>query len=102
VVLQATASAWADALSLTSRTVRTQIIQFQFPHGTAFFGPVTGRLPGDVDAPAQLRAHVVIPKNACSGSRFRPVLYTGPKSVGKKGEPADANSRRGIPARPAC
>jgi hypothetical protein len=38
------------ALSLTGRDVGTPIIQFQPPHGTAFFGPVISRVPGDQDA----------------------------------------------------
>ncbi|MGO8882426.1 MAG: hypothetical protein ACLQDY_02510 [Streptosporangiaceae bacterium] len=38
------------ALSLTGRDVGTPIIQFQPPHGVAFFGPVISRVPGDQDA----------------------------------------------------
>jgi hypothetical protein len=38
------------ALSLTGKDVGTPIIQFRPPHGTAFFGPVISRLPGDEDA----------------------------------------------------
>jgi hypothetical protein len=46
------------ALSLTGRDVGTPIIQFQPPHGVAFFGPVISRLPGDDDA-LRLWDHVV-------------------------------------------
>ena len=41
------------ALSLTGRDVGTPIIQFQPPHGVAFFGPVISRLPGDFPARSQ-------------------------------------------------
>ena len=47
-----------QALSLTGRDVGTPIIQFQPPHGVAFFGPVISRLPGDDDA-LRLWDHVV-------------------------------------------
>jgi 2-hydroxychromene-2-carboxylate isomerase len=46
------------ALSLTGKDVGTPIIEFQPPHGTAFFGPVISRLPGDEDA-VRLWDHVV-------------------------------------------
>lgn len=47
-----------EALALTGRDVGTPIIHFQPPHGTAFFGPVISRLPGEEDA-ARLWDHVV-------------------------------------------
>ena len=46
------------ALSLTGKDVGTPIIHFQPPAGTAFFGPVISRLPGDHDA-VRLWDHVV-------------------------------------------
>jgi 2-hydroxychromene-2-carboxylate isomerase len=47
-----------QALSLTGRDVGTPIIQFQPPHGVAFFGPVISRLPSADDA-LRLWDHVV-------------------------------------------
>jgi 2-hydroxychromene-2-carboxylate isomerase len=47
-----------EALSLTGKDVGTPIIHFGPPAGTAFFGPVISRLPGDEDA-ARLWDHVV-------------------------------------------
>ncbi len=47
-----------EALSLTGRDVGTPIIHFGPPGGTAFFGPVISRLPGDEDA-VRLWDHVV-------------------------------------------
>ncbi|PRX50908.1 2-hydroxychromene-2-carboxylate isomerase [Prauserella shujinwangii] len=47
-----------EALSLTGKDVGTPIIHFGPPHGTAFFGPVISRLPGDEDA-LRLWDHVV-------------------------------------------
>ena len=46
------------ALSLTGRDVGTPIIQFQPPHGIAFFGPLISRLPSGDDA-VRLWDHVV-------------------------------------------
>jgi hypothetical protein len=34
-----------EALALTGKDVGTPIMQFQPPHGVAFFGPVISRLP---------------------------------------------------------
>ncbi|TNC24207.1 mycothiol-dependent nitroreductase Rv2466c family protein [Amycolatopsis alkalitolerans] len=39
-----------EALSLTGKDVGTPIIHFGPPEGTAFFGPVISRLPGDEEA----------------------------------------------------
>ncbi|PXY22883.1 hypothetical protein BAY60_19765 [Prauserella muralis] len=47
-----------EALSLTGKDVGTPIIHFGPPEGTAFFGPVISRLPGDDDA-VRLWDHVV-------------------------------------------
>jgi hypothetical protein len=47
-----------EALSLTGKDVGTPIIHFRPPEGTAFFGPVISRLPGDEDA-VRLWDHVV-------------------------------------------
>lgn len=38
------------ALALTGKDVGTPIIQFDPPHGKAFFGPVISRVPNDADA----------------------------------------------------
>jgi hypothetical protein len=46
------------ALSLTGKDVGTPIIQFRPPEGTAFFGPVISRVPGEADA-VRLWDHVV-------------------------------------------
>lgn len=46
------------ALTLTGKDVGTPIIHFQPPAGTAFFGPVISRLPGEQDA-ARLWDYVV-------------------------------------------
>lgn len=46
------------ALSLTGKDVGTPIIHFRPPEGTAFFGPVISRLPGEADA-GRLWDHVV-------------------------------------------
>ncbi|MDQ0260634.1 hypothetical protein [Sinomonas atrocyanea] len=46
------------ALSLTGKDVGTPIIHFRPPEGTAFFGPVISRLPGEEDA-GPLWDHVV-------------------------------------------
>jgi Mycothiol-dependent nitroreductase Rv2466c len=47
-----------EALALTGKDVGTPIIHFGPPDGTAFFGPVISRLPGDEDA-VRLWDHVV-------------------------------------------
>lgn len=47
-----------EALALTGKDVGTPIIHFGPPEGTAFFGPVISRLPGDEDA-VRLWDHVV-------------------------------------------
>jgi hypothetical protein len=47
-----------EALALTGKDVGTPIIHFGPPSGTAFFGPVISRLPGDEDA-VRLWDHVV-------------------------------------------
>jgi hypothetical protein len=47
-----------EALALTGKDVGTPIIHFGPPGGTAFFGPVTSRLPSDKDA-IRLWDHVV-------------------------------------------
>ena len=47
-----------EALALTGRDVGTPILHFQPPGGTAFFGPVIGRLPGPDEA-VELWDHVV-------------------------------------------
>jgi 2-hydroxychromene-2-carboxylate isomerase len=47
-----------EALCLTGRDVGTPILHFKPPGGTAFFGPVISRLPGDDDA-AELWDHVI-------------------------------------------
>ncbi|HET6504025.1 MAG TPA: hypothetical protein VFG87_25030 [Amycolatopsis sp.] len=47
-----------EALSLTGKDVGTPIIHFGPPAGTAFFGPVISRLPGEQDA-GRLWDHVV-------------------------------------------
>ncbi|WP_200845837.1 hypothetical protein [Mycolicibacterium vanbaalenii] len=47
-----------EALALTGRDVGTPILHFRPPSGTAFFGPVISRLPGEADAVA-LWDHVV-------------------------------------------
>lgn len=47
-----------EALDLTGRDVGTPILQFQPPHGTAFFGPVISRLPSEDDA-GELWDHVI-------------------------------------------
>jgi 2-hydroxychromene-2-carboxylate isomerase len=47
-----------EALALTGRDVGTPILHFQPPDGTAFFGPVIGRLPSADDA-AELWDHVI-------------------------------------------
>ena len=47
-----------EALALTGKDVGTPIIHFGPPDGTAFFGPVISRLPGDQDA-IRLWDHVV-------------------------------------------
>jgi hypothetical protein len=47
-----------EALTLTGKDVGTPILHFRPPGGTAFFGPVISRLPGDDDAVA-LWDHVV-------------------------------------------
>jgi hypothetical protein len=46
------------ALTLTGKDVGTPILHFEPPAGTALFGPVISRLPGDEDA-VQLWDHVV-------------------------------------------
>ena len=48
----------SEALALTGKDVGTPIIHFGPPAGTAFFGPVISRLPGDQDA-VSLWDHVV-------------------------------------------
>jgi 2-hydroxychromene-2-carboxylate isomerase len=47
-----------EALALTGKDVGTPIIHFQPPEGTAFFGPVISRLPGESDA-LRLWDHVI-------------------------------------------
>jgi 2-hydroxychromene-2-carboxylate isomerase len=47
-----------QALALTGKDVGTPIIHFGPPRGTAFFGPVISRLPGDQEA-VRLWDHVV-------------------------------------------
>jgi len=47
-----------QALGLTGKDVGTPIIQFQPPHGVAFFGPIISRLPDEHDA-TRLWDHVV-------------------------------------------
>ena len=47
-----------EALALTGKDVGTPIIHFGPPRGTAFFGPVISRLPGDEEA-VRLWDHVV-------------------------------------------
>lgn len=47
-----------EAMALTGKDVGTPIIHFRPPDGTAFFGPVISRLPGEADA-ARLWDHVI-------------------------------------------
>ncbi|TDP89917.1 DsbA family protein [Labedaea rhizosphaerae] len=47
-----------QALSLTGKDVGTPILHFEPPNGTALFGPVISRLPGDDEA-LELWEHVV-------------------------------------------